>query len=157
VITTKVTSTHLHSRSLQACDGLTNPTGHWVNSNIKPAIASVGYWQYTQVIKVYDNIDPVITFVPTDPFCSLDNVDCDATVDVPFSVDENCTPDDLTIKIFLDAFADGVLDGQLDNAAVLSGSYPDYNIGGVYPLGSHAFEVHVEDGCGNVNSVVIPF
>ncbi|MEN0005106.1 MAG: T9SS type A sorting domain-containing protein, partial [Bacteroidota bacterium] len=140
-----------------SCDGLTNPDGHWVNSVIKPSIASVGYWQYTQQIKVYDNIDPVITFEATDPFCSLDNVDCDATVEVPFTVDENCTPDDITIKVFLDAFADGILDGQLSNAQVLSGMYPDYTINGEFPIGSHLFEVHVEDGCGNVNSVDIPF
>ncbi|MEN0004699.1 MAG: T9SS type A sorting domain-containing protein, partial [Bacteroidota bacterium] len=67
-----------------------------------------------------------------------------------------CTPDDLTIKVFLDAFADGILDGQLDATQVV-GSYPDYTIRGEYPIGSHAFEVHVEDGCGNVNSVEIPF
>ena len=140
-----------------SCDGLTNPTGYWKDSNQDASIASVGYWQYTQVIKVYDNIEPVITFDATDPFCSIDNVNCDATVDVPFSVDENCTPDDLTIKVFLDAFADGVIDADLTNTGVLSGDYPDYNIGGEYPLGSHAFEVHVEDGCGNVNSVIIPF
>ena len=165
------------------CDGLRNPTGHWINSNIDGNatmdpisgnpdvtgggegdpddyirdISSVGYWQYTQVIKVYDNIEPEITFDPTDPFCSIDNVNCDTEVSVPFSVDENCTPDDLTIKIFLDAFADGVLDADLTDAGVLSGEYPDYTIGGEYPLGGHAFEVHVEDGCGNVNSVIIPF
>lgn len=164
------------------CDGITNPTGHWINSNIDinatrdpitglinnsvvpnlspndniRDISSVGFWQYTQIIKVYDNIKPVVTFEPTDPFCSINNVTCAGPVEVPFSIDENCTPDDLTIKIFLDAFSDGILDGNV-TASVLSGTYPDYLLSGVYPIGAHIFEVHVEDGCGNFTQVDIPF
>jgi hypothetical protein len=145
-----------------ACDGLTNPAGHWINSNIDQNatpprdISSVGFWQYTQVIKVYDNIKPQITFDQTDPFCSINNVTCDAAVQVPFTIDENCTPDDLTIKVFLDAFADGVIDSQLP-ASAISGTYPNYVISGTFPIGEHAFEVHAEDGCGNANAVLIPF
>ena len=99
------------------CDGLTNPTGYWIDEamadNIGRDLESRGYWQYTQIIKVYDNIDPIITPGAFDPFCSLDNVDCDGPVDIPFSVDENCTPDDITVKVFLDAFGDGVIDYQV--------------------------------------------
>ncbi len=164
------------------CDGITNPLGHWINSTIDinatrdpitgltnnagnpnngpndviRTINTVGLWEYTQIIKVYDNIKPIVTFEQTDPFCSLDNVDCDGPVEVPFSIDENCTPDDLTIKVFLDAFSDGVLDGDV-TASTLSGTYPDYLISGVYPIGCHIFEVHVEDGCGNFTQVDIPF
>jgi hypothetical protein len=163
------------------CDGLTNPTGYWISSDIDQNavpprnISSTGYWQYTQIIKVYDNVDPIITPGDFDPFCSIDNVDCDGPVNIPFSVDENCTPNDLTIKVFLDAFGDGlnVVAGIYDyavyvsptgvvtgNTAVftVSGTYPNYHITSTgLPIGSHVFEVHVEDGCGNVGAVEIPF
>jgi hypothetical protein len=119
-----------------------------------------GYYQYTQIIKVYDDIDPEIIFTEQ-TFCSYDNVNCDGTVNYPFEVDENCTPDDLTIKVFLDAGADGTIDFNLTATGMfgftLTGTYPNYTIGGQYPIGCHAFEVHVEDGCGNVDAELLPF
>ena len=139
-----------------ACDGLTNPTGYWINSNMDAGISSVGFWEYTQHIRVYDDVDPVITAPTPDPFCSIDNVDCDGPVSHPFSVDENCTPNDLVVKVFLDAFADGIIDADI-TATALSGTYPDYSIDGEFPIGSHAFEVHVEDGCGNSALELLPF
>ena len=119
-----------------------------------------GYYEYTQIIKVYDDVDPVIT-AEDQTFCSYDNVNCDGVVAYPFSVEENCTPEDLTIKVFLDAGADGVVDVNLTETNsygfTLTGTYPDYVIGGEYPIGCHAFEVHVEDGCGNVNAQALGF
>ncbi len=168
-----------------SCDGLTNPAGHWINSDIDcqatkdpitgatqaagvascaPAdnirdINSRGYWQYTQIIKVYDNIQPVIEVDPYEPFCSYSSdiaAGCPAEVVITFTVDENCTPDDVTIHVFLDAFSDGVLDGEI-TAGALSGTYPNYTITGTFPLGAHIFEVHAKDGCGNVEAIEIPF
>ena len=119
-----------------------------------------GYYEYTQIIKVYDDIDPEISG-DDQSFCSYDNVNCDGVVAYEFSVNENCTPDDLTIKVFLDAGADGVIDVNLTATGAygftLTGTYPDYVIGGEYPIGCHAFEVHVEDGCGNVNAELLDF
>ena len=119
-----------------------------------------GFYQYTQIIKVYDDIDPEIIFTDQ-TFCSYDNVDCDGVVNYPFEVNENCTPDDLTIKVFLDAGADGTIDLNLTATGqfgfTLTGTYPNYTIGGQYPIGCHAFEVHVEDGCGNVTAELLPF
>ncbi|MCB9053545.1 MAG: T9SS type A sorting domain-containing protein [Lewinellaceae bacterium] len=122
-----------------------------------------GYYQYTQIIKVYDNIDPEIIAAPQD-FCSYDNVTCTGLVGLPFTIDENCTPNDLTIKVFLDAGANGSIDANLLNITDglfddfrLTGSYPNYQLNGRFPIGCHAFEVHVEDGCGNVNSELLDF
>ncbi|WP_421947075.1 SdrD B-like domain-containing protein [Phaeodactylibacter xiamenensis] len=114
-----------------------------------------GYYQYTQIIKVYDDTAPEISFTQADAFCSLDNVNCDANVTYPFSIDEDCTPDGLTIKVFLDPFLSGDL---VELTGVVSGSYPDYTItvNGL-PIGSHAFEVHVLDGCGNSDLAILPF
>ncbi|MCG8327870.1 MAG: cohesin domain-containing protein, partial [Chitinophagales bacterium] len=119
-----------------------------------------GYYEYTQIIKVYDDIDPEISG-DDQSFCSYDNVDCDGIVVFPFTVEENCTPDDLTIKVFLDAGADGVIDVNLTATGAygftLTGTYPDYVIGGEYPIGCHAFEVQVEDGCGNIAAADLNF
>ncbi|HRK82676.1 MAG TPA: GEVED domain-containing protein [Saprospiraceae bacterium] len=159
-----------------SCDGLTNPAGHWVNSNQKPAIRSNGFWQYTQHIIVYDNVDPTITVAPFDPFCSYDSPTaadpiCEGPVEIDFSVNELCTPDDVTIKVFLDAFRDGTFpfdynvrrnpDGSLSgNTGVftITGSYPNYTItAGALPIGLHRVEIHAEDGCGNARSVMVNF
>jgi len=122
-----------------------------------------GFYQYTQIIKVYDNIDPQIIASPQD-FCSLDDVTCTGLVDFAFRIDENCTPNDLVIKVFLDAGANGAIDANLLNLTDglfddfrLTGTYPNYQLKGRFPIGCHAFEVHVEDGCGNVNSELLPF
>lgn len=151
------------------CDGLTNPTGYWIDSDMNTDLASRGYWQYTQVIKVYDSDSPVITPGAFDPFCSLDNVNCDGPVDIPFAVSESCTPDDITINVFLDAFDDDIVDFQvtIDNLGNISGdngifsingSYPNYNITSTgLPIGSHVFNVNIEDGCDNIGIIQIPF
>ena len=161
------------------CEYETNPFGFWkevapITENEDPKkdtdgypsngrdhcddMASVGYWQYTQVIKVYDNINPIVEFTAPDPFCSYSSdfaAGCPAEVSIDFTIDENCTPDDLTITIFLDAFADGVIDDNITN--LLSGTYPNYNVTGSFPLGSHLLGVSVEDGCGNQVGINIPF
>lgn len=136
--------------------------GHWTNSDYEPRLTSRGYWEYTQHVRVYDNEDPVVAYPGTDPFCSEDNETCDAPVSVPFSVTELCTPDDLEIKIFLDANADGIIDAQLTNADVLTegardGNTRNFTISGTFPIGNHAFEVHVLDGCRRSDAAVIPF
>jgi hypothetical protein len=114
-----------------------------------------GFFQYTQHIKVYDDVRPEIRPIGPDEFCSYDNVNCDGPVAYEFEIDENCTPDDLTIQVFLDPFNGGVLT-QLP-ASALSGTYPSYTISGTFPIGCHSFEVRVEDGCGNTNALRLPF
>lgn len=134
-----------------ACDGTTNPAGYWRTSQ------NVGYWQYTQHIKVTDNIPPQIAFNAPSPFCSFDDVNCDAYVQYPFTVFENCSPDGLIVQVLLDANADGTIDADITSTA-LSGSYPNFQITGTYPLGNHKFIVNVEDGCGgNTASAMLPF
>ena len=116
-----------------ACDGSTNPEGYW------RSVESNGYWQYTQHIKVYDSVDPEIIALASDPFCSLDDDNCEGEIELSFSIDENCTPDDLNISIFYNESGDGINYENLTDAGVLSGTYPNYVIGGTYPIGSHMF------------------
>lgn len=133
-----------------ACDGSTNPSGYWRTT------ASNGYWQYTQVIKVNDLAAPQVSFATPEAYCS-DNNDCTADVAQGFVVNEICSSEGLTITVYFDLNADGPLDNNDITEEALSGSYPNYTISGVFPMGDHAFDVHVEDGCGNENIINIPF
>jgi hypothetical protein len=121
-------------------------------------MASTGFWQYTQVIKVYDNVKPVVSFPALDPFCSYSSdlaKNCPAPVTINFTIDENCTPKDLSVKLYLDAYRDGVADGEITN--LLTGTYPNYTIKGDFPIGKHDIKVAVKDGCGNQAGITIPF
>jgi hypothetical protein len=93
-------------------------------------------------------------------FCSYDNINCDAEVNYPFEV-ESCTSDELTITVFYDANADGNIDENLTETGSfdfeLTGAYPNYTIGGQYPIGCHTFEVQIENGCGNIHTQAMPF
>ena len=130
---------------------------------------ATGFYQYTQWIKIYDTVRPTVE-AEEQVFCSYSSdvaKGCPAPADVVFTVNENCTPNDLTIKVFLDAFSDGTIDASsllpANNlktlfGATITGTYPNFTIsGGKYPLGDHIFEVHVIDGCGNSTVERIPF
>lgn len=121
-------------------------------------MASTGFWQYTQVIKVYDNVKPIVAFPAMEPFCTYSSdfsKNCPAPVSINFTIDENCTPNDLTIRLTLDAYRDKVTDGDITK--YLTGTYPNYTIKGEFPIGKHEIQVSVKDGCGNQAGVPIPF
>ncbi len=134
-----------------ACDGATNPAGFW------RATPSIGYWEYTQIIKVYDNTPPAIYFSPPDPFCSYDNVGCDAEIEYLFLLFETCTPQDIEFHIYLDEGDDGIIDMDLTDFEVIHGQYPKFKAVWEVPIGHHSFYLIVEDGCGNVNETHMPF
>jgi hypothetical protein len=141
------------------CTPLPKPNGHWANSGINVELTSVGHWQYTQVIKVYDFVEPTAEVDDYDTFCS-ETSDCLGDVAITFKVEELCDLDVVSIEGFIDAFADGILEG---NATVVEVSRDEatntitYEISGNYPLGSHSFGVHIEDGCNNITWLEIPF
>ncbi|MEZ4991464.1 MAG: T9SS type A sorting domain-containing protein [Saprospiraceae bacterium] len=159
------------------CDYTTNPSGFWkeivpltINEGTDKddylangkyrcdEMASVGYWQYTQIIKVYDDQDPIVTYDEAEPFCTYSsdlNNDCPVQVELPFSINENCTPEDLTISLYLDEGRDGELDGEI--TGLYTGTYPDYVVKGNFPMGLHYIVVRVSDGCGNRTEKRIPF
>lgn len=121
-----------------------NPRGYWRTAN------SIGYWQYTQVIRVFDSIPPDIIFVAPTPFCSTTD-NCNTQVKIPFVINEACTPGSMvTSQITVDLNADGTSNGTLASlGGTLSGSYPNYEITGTFAKGKHLFEITVQDGCGN--------
>ncbi|MCO6488812.1 MAG: DUF11 domain-containing protein, partial [Phaeodactylibacter sp.] len=133
-----------------ACDGTSNPDGYWRLAN------SVGAWQYTQILYVYDTVAPVVHFTPPAPVCAMDD-DCEAELTYSFTVEEHCSADSLSFTVFLDEGADGLLDGDITDDVQLIGSYPLFAIRGIFPVGVHALQLHVEDGCGNSSIDSLPF
>jgi hypothetical protein len=133
------------------CDGTTNPEGYW---RLSP---SVGAWQYTQILFVYDTVPPRIDFVEPDPFCSTESDSCMAEVLLAFEVFDFCSGDSLTFEVMLDQGYDGELNGEVTELVEIEGSYPLFTIGGTFPLGTHALQVEVTDGCGNTGIGILPF
>ena len=111
-------------------------------------LPNVGFWEYTQHIKVYDVEKPVVSFDPIEPFCSNDNENCDGQIQFYFLIEEECTPGDLEIQVWLDADSDGTIDGDVSN--LVRGFYPGYSFEGSFPIGNHRLLFGVTDGCGNI-------
>lgn len=128
--------------------GDANPKGYWRKSN------SVGYWQYTQVLKVYDTDPPQVIVSPASLFCSIGS-DCRGNVGIPFNVLESCTPFDLDFQARVDLGSDsiGLINVPGDR---IKGQYPKYRFEDNYPIGKHTIEIRVRDGCGNTTVVRIP-
>ncbi|MFN7119269.1 MAG: T9SS type A sorting domain-containing protein, partial [Saprospiraceae bacterium] len=128
-----------------------NPRGYWRTAS------SIGYWQYTQIIRVFDTIPPDLIFSNPTPFCATAD-DCRTQVRVPFIVNETCTPGLISTQVNVDLNADGTSDGTLTSlGGTLSGSYPNFEISGTFVKGKHAFAVAVSDDCGNANTERINF
>ena len=127
-----------------SCPGGNNPAGYW-----REVVASNGYWTYTQIIKVQNNVPPVISVSPgSNTFCSFDNNTCLGEATAAFTVQQSCQTGPVTVKVFIDLGRNASLDQEVTATALL-GAYPNYNIRGNYPIGLHAFVVRVEDACGN--------
>lgn len=106
---------------------------------------SNGFWQYTQHIKVLDDVPPTLSIVGADTFRTTNNFDCEANFSLQIAGADNCT-ESLQYKVYLDRgnsgfnfrdyttnLVDGVLSGQLG-------------------LGTHRFIVEVRDVCGNLST-----
>lgn len=145
------------------CEELTNPAGHWINSDIAPSaspsrdITSNGFWQYTQIIKVVDTTTPEVTINRNEPFCVSTPNKCTAEIFIPFTVDETCYHYRYySVQVFFDEFADKRNLVNVSSRGLINRD-PKYTIIGEYPVGKHSFELVVSDGCGNTTSVTVPF
>ncbi|RME93326.1 MAG: DUF11 domain-containing protein, partial [Bacteroidetes bacterium] len=130
--------------------GPLNPTGYW------RSLSNTGRWAYTQIIRIVDEVAPVVNYEPPAQYCATDAT-CTAWVEVSLLIEEFCLPDNATVSLLLDAGNDGTVDAELTNTAALQGSWPRYNIQGDYPVGTHAFVLNVTDGCGNSSVERIAF
>jgi len=134
----------------ESCDGSTNPEGHW------KTIESNGYWEYIQVLEIYDNTPPAVFFAPPPPFCSFNNETCKAPIEYFFLVFEACSPLDIDFDIFYDENFDGEIDEDVPTEGI-DGEYPKFRVIREYPIGSHAFVIVATDGCGNTSVTNLPF
>jgi len=118
---------------------------------------SVGFWEYTQMIKVYDNTPPDIVMPPWQgTFCALNG--CETEIDLLFDIVDNCINQRGGVEYDLEY--DENDDGNRQNLDVtlyLKGRYPKQRISGDFPIGRHAFYLTITDHCGNINSERIPF
>lgn len=173
---------------LSDCDGLTNPQGYWIDSHIDEdatrdpitgqvdngttndeirQLDSRGYWQYTQVIKVYDSVDPVITVAEFGEFEALNGSDCTGQVAITFTITDECTNEESLIIAALDASRSDVdQDGNFTQAEFMADADISDALSledGVYvyeadlPIGDHAILLKGSDGCGNETAKLVLF
>ncbi len=130
-----------------SCDGLTNPRGHWKNSSMDPSIRSRGFWQYTQLIKVFDDIPPQILTEKEITVCA-DRPDCTAEFFLSVGVREVCSPQvEITTRI-KEAITEHYNYSETDWE--LYGRFPKYLFSGILPVGEYLIEIKVVDDCKNV-------
>lgn len=170
------------------CDGLTNPEGHWINGLIDinatrdpitgqldngqtndriRDIDSRGFWSYTQHIKVYDTLAPVILVEPYPVFEILNSSSCEGEVQIEFSVSDECTEEEGLAAVFLHKFIEDIdQDGNITQAEFvedieitteISGSPSKYIYTTSLPEGQHALLIKAIDGCGNTAVDLILF
>lgn len=140
------------------CEGGVLPTGHWANSADHPELSSVGYWQYTQTVKVVDTIAPEIIMEQQPVFRELDN-QCELGVNFSFRVDEtNSFWKSLYAgKIFFDEGNDGELDEEVEPSIIDTlqpGEYL-YTILDTLSVGTHSYLIVMEDQCHSIDSMTI--
>ena len=153
--------------------------GHWRKVNY-----TYGFYQYTQILKVKDEVAPVITPQQYDAFPTFDTPSADALdrfpcvgdVGLAFDVTEECSPVDLRFtEVYL------YLDEQYEEEPVVliynevttdeaeefefnieegdpAGPYTrTFGVTGLFPVGQHAIEITVSDGCGNTDTRTMAF
>lgn len=98
----------------------------------------------------------IITYSDPDSFCSFDNTNCTAAVNIPFTISSTCMQADIQIELRVDLNGDGNTDQMIDKSH-LSGDFPNYSFTGDYPIGEHVLTIKIENcGCG-LTEVMIPF
>jgi hypothetical protein len=124
--------------------------------------SSGGFWEYTQIIKVYDKIAPRLSYEPLDVFCSYDspggpNDICNGDVMIPFTISDNCTLEELETRVFLDEGRDGEFMVEITNTDMLTKDGQEFVFTASLPIGEHRLQARVVDPCGNFIVKSIPF
>ncbi|PHI21604.1 hypothetical protein CEQ90_01970 [Lewinellaceae bacterium SD302] len=126
---------------------------------------SRGAFTYFQFIKVYDDNPPTLVVVePDSAFCSFTN-ECEADVQLMFSIMDECSPLSVNAEVSLDQFigagvytlADFNEDVEISDLVTNNGDGTfDIDIPNV-PIGRHAVRIRATDGCGNTSVDLIVF
>ncbi len=139
------------SININCFDQYANPWGYWVDSDTVPEFASRGFWEYTQIIKVSDQIPPVIFVDDTVSYC-INEPDCSANVFVSFSIIDECVEGNITIHTFFEGISDEFEEFSEDPWSLV-GRYPKYQMVGVIPEGNYRVEIVADDQCGNESTI----
>lgn len=130
-----------------------------------------GKWEYLQVIKVRDKVDPEVTCQIGDctPAISDSIYGCVGYIELLATGEDSCTEvEHLRFEYKIDLFNDGAGPlgkydlqvgplSKIDEIPVISENpFADaplnvLDASGAYPIGQHRLQWFVEDGCGNVN------
>ncbi len=103
-----------------------------------------GHYEYDQVIKIYDDLEPVILSACEDIEVCNYSENCGAGfVELILDAEDTCA-EDLRYEYTIDAFNDGVA----DSGSAFNGESNDAS--GNYPNGTHHIYWTVEDRCGNL-------
>jgi hypothetical protein len=114
-----------------------------------------GLYQYTQVLKVYDNTPPVVQVLSNDfEFCAYGDpaTGCNGKVEVALGVTDECTVFDAElsrVELLIDGDP-GKAVGPDDGLFQVIQSNNEYLFTGNLPIGAHTFVTRFVDGCGNV-------
>ena len=109
--------------------------------------SSIGYWTYTQVIKVENSTKPTITNgCKASDFTITQLSNCSARIEASATATDDCTPtDELEFTYKFDEDNDGSID--------FTGS--GNTISRVVDFGSHRVLWEVEDECGNIQTCAV--
>ncbi|MEO0627680.1 MAG: dockerin type I domain-containing protein, partial [Bacteroidota bacterium] len=128
------------------CTGETNPEGYW------RIVESTGRWQYTQHIRYFDTLAPVVELFLEDSLIIEDDT-CEIEADFIINLAEACPFGPAEFELAYDIGNDGTIDGQYDGLenfdGELIGVYPDFIYREIFPIGTHRLELTASDACGN--------
>ncbi|MBI1225592.1 MAG: hypothetical protein GC192_10185 [Bacteroidetes bacterium] len=119
-----------------------DPLGIWVDEE---DFNNYGAYQYQQIIKIYDDTPPVLSYPFDDVFCSQDATCTSGDVYLPIQIDGVCS-NAFTIVYHLDINNDLTYD--------LNGT--DF-FQGALPIGKHRIVYVVQDGCNNNAQITVNF
>ena len=121
------------------------------------AARSTGAWTYTQRIAINDVTRPELAVGATDVFCATENGNCEAMINIPITVNRECTAAGSQWLVLVDLGRDGSTEMNLPAALSVQGTFPNYFIEASLPIGQHSLMVRYVDGCSNSAVAMIPF
>jgi hypothetical protein len=133
------------------CDGETNIEGRL------RAFATTGGWTYTQRIAIFDDTNPVLNYEVPPIFCTTEEENCEAVIEVPITISGECTAAGSNWLVMIDLGRDGNPEMRLQTDLAVQGTFPNYFIKAAIPLGAHNLIIRYVDGCNNAVSAAIPF
>jgi hypothetical protein len=115
----------------------------WGNTK-EPKFGSIGFWQYTQHLLVYDDIFPEVSIGGSPFICGEMRADCLIEVELSMTISDQCIgSNNLDLEIWFDKNRDG------QSLVDYSASLEDTLFRAALPLGNHSLIIWADDNCGN--------